>query len=57
MDISDHRLDRSGNLLIADLPEGKPGPQIPVKFTGSHRGNTRGKYKRMVRLDPHKKLL
>ena len=57
MDISDHRLDRSGNLLIADLPEGEPGPQIPVKFTGSHRGNTTGKYKRMVRLDPHKKLL
>ncbi|PFX26312.1 uncharacterized protein LOC111329178 isoform X2 [Stylophora pistillata] len=40
MDIPERRLDKSGNLLITDLPESEPGPQIPVKFTGSHRGNT-----------------
>ena len=57
MDIPNHRLDKSGNLLMADLPESEPGPQIPVKFSGSHRGNTTGKYKPVVRRDPHKKLL
>lgn len=51
MDIPDKRLDRSGNLLIADLPESQPGPQIHVMFTGSHRGNKTGKYKRMLGRD------
>ncbi|XP_058963058.2 uncharacterized protein [Pocillopora verrucosa] len=38
MDIPEHRLSRSGNLFIADLPKNEPGRQIPVEFTGSHRG-------------------
>ena len=54
MDIPEHRLSRSGNLFIADLPKSEPGRQIPVEFTGSHRGYKTGKFKRMVGCDPHK---
>ena len=54
MDIPKHRLSRSGNLFVADLPEGEPGRQIPVEFTGSHRGYKTGKFKPMVGCDPHK---
>ncbi|XP_022802362.1 uncharacterized protein LOC111339900 isoform X1 [Stylophora pistillata] len=40
MDIPERRLHKSGNLLFADFPGSEPGPQILVKFTGSHRSNT-----------------
>ena len=53
MDIPEHRLSRSGNLFIADLPEGEPGRQIPVEFTGSHRGYKTGKFKPMFGCDRH----
>ena len=39
---------------MADLPKSEPGRQIPVEFTGSHRGYKTGKFKPMVECDPHK---
>ena len=39
---------------MADLPKSEPGRQIPVEFTGSHRGYKTGKFKPMVGCDPHK---
>ena len=39
---------------MADLPKSEPGRQIPVEFTGSHRGYKTGKFKPTVGCDLHK---